>query len=77
GEPSPAAAESGALAAVVERWHRLASARDGYAVVESAPLELPGRARLPFGAPAAGRLDAALRAAWDPKGLLNPGRMAP
>lgn len=72
-----AAGEGAPLATVVERWHRLASARDGYAVVESAPLDLPGRARLPFGAPGAGRLHAALRQAWDPKGLLNAGRMSP
>ena len=69
--------EGASLATVVERWQRLASARDGYAVVESAPLDLPGRERLPFGAPAASRLHGALRQAWDPKGLLNAGRMTP
>ena len=63
------------VAALVERWARLASARGGYAVVESAPLDVPGRARLPFGAGAPG-LAAALRHAWDPRDTLNPGRMA-
>jgi hypothetical protein len=62
------------LAAVVERWHHLAAAREGYAVVESAPLALAGRERLPFGA--APPLHAALARAWDPRGLLNAGRMA-
>ena len=65
------------LAALVDRWSRLASARDGYAVVASAPLDLPGRARLPFGAGSSAGPAAALRSAWDPRGLLNPGRMAP
>jgi glycolate oxidase FAD binding subunit len=66
------------LTALVGRWGRLAAARGGYAVVESAPLALPDRAALPFGAGAQG-VDgpgAALRRAWDPKGTLNPGRMA-
>jgi glycolate oxidase FAD binding subunit len=72
-----ATSDAAPLGAIVERWHRLASARDGYAVVESAPLGLPGRERLPFAAQEAGRLHAALRKAWDPKGLLNAGRMAP
>jgi hypothetical protein len=71
-----AGADGAPLATVVDRWHRLASARDGYAVVESAPLSLPGRERLPFGTPTAGRLHAALRQAWDPQGLLNAGRMS-
>jgi glycolate oxidase FAD binding subunit len=71
-----AAGDAAPLAPLVERWRRLASARDGYAVVESAPLELPGRALLPFGD---GRASpgAALRRAWDPGEILNPGRMAP
>jgi glycolate oxidase FAD binding subunit len=69
-----AAGDAASLAAVVERWHRLASARDGYAVVESAPPALPGRERLPFGAAPA--VHSALARAWDPNGLLNAGRMA-
>ena len=66
----------GPLAATLDRWRRLASARGGYAVVESAPLGVPGRALLPFGTGAATGLHAALRRAWDPRELLNPGRMA-
>jgi glycolate oxidase FAD binding subunit len=69
--------DASALASLVSRWHRLASARGGYAVVESAPLDLPGRAQLPFGAGAPSRLGAALRRAWDPRETLNPGRIVP
>jgi glycolate oxidase FAD binding subunit len=72
---SLAPGEVAALAASVGRWHRLAAARGGYAVVESAPLALPGRAALPFGT-GAGVSSAALRRAWDPRETLNPGRMA-
>jgi glycolate oxidase FAD binding subunit len=64
------------VAAVVERWRGLAAARGAYAVVESAPLDLPGRALLPFASPSPGAPHAALRRAWDPHELLNPGRMA-
>jgi glycolate oxidase FAD binding subunit len=32
----------------VQRWHRTAAARGGYAVVEAAPLDLEGRAELPW-----------------------------
>jgi glycolate oxidase FAD binding subunit len=67
---------SDALAPLVGRWHRLAAARGGYAVVESAPLALPGRDALPFGTGAQGGTGAALRRAWDSRETLNPGRMA-
>jgi len=70
------AADARAIAALVEGWRRLAAARAGYAAVESAPLELRERALLPFGEAAPRGLTAALRRAWDPRGLLNPGRMA-
>jgi glycolate oxidase FAD binding subunit len=70
-----ASGEAAALGAIVGRWHRLASSRDGYAVVESAPLAFAGRATLPFGA-GLGAYHAALGRAWDPSGLLNAGRMA-
>jgi glycolate oxidase FAD binding subunit len=73
---SLAPADARMLSSAIDRWHRLASARGGYAVVESAPLALPNRAALPFGGPAAAGPAAALRAAWDPKGTLNPGRVA-
>jgi glycolate oxidase FAD binding subunit len=64
------------LAAVVQGWHQQAAARGGYAVVEAAPLELEGRAGLPFGVPGPA-LAQRLRQAWDPKQILNPGRIAP
>jgi glycolate oxidase FAD binding subunit len=69
--------DAAVLAPLVARWHRLASTRGGYAVVESAPLDLPGRAQLPFGAGAPSRLGTALRRAWDPRETLNPGRIVP
>jgi FAD/FMN-containing dehydrogenase len=62
------------VAALVNDWHRRAAAVGGYAVVESAPLELADRAALPFGVPGPG-LSRALKQAWDPAGILNPGRM--
>jgi glycolate oxidase FAD binding subunit len=64
------------LASLIERWRRLASARGGYAVVESAPVDLVNRALLPFGTGVSTGPGPALRAAWDPRGTLNPGRMA-
>jgi glycolate oxidase FAD binding subunit len=60
----------------------IAVAAGGYAVVESAPLGLPGRAHLPWrtaGSPTGDgelSLDQRLRQAWDPQRRLNPGRMA-
>ncbi len=62
------------VAALVARWHAAARERRGYAVVEAAPLDLEGRADLPWtaDAPALGR---ALKRQWDPDGILNPGRM--
>jgi glycolate oxidase FAD binding subunit len=71
-----AAQDAPALAALVSRWHRLAAARGGYAVVESAPLALAEREKLPFGVPGGEGAHAALRRAWDPRETLNPGRMA-
>jgi glycolate oxidase FAD binding subunit len=63
------------LARTVEGWHQRAAARGGYAVVEAAPLDLEGRATLPFGVPGPG-LGRALKQQWDPSQLLNPGRIA-
>jgi len=60
---------------LVASWHRAATASGGYAVVESAPPELEGRAGLPWTAPGPA-LGATLRQAWDPKQVLNPGRIA-
>jgi glycolate oxidase FAD binding subunit len=70
------AGDAARIADTVARWHGLAAARGGYAVVESAPPTLPNRAALPFGAAAAAGPAAALRRAWDPNGTLNPGRVA-
>ena len=63
------------LAALVQSWHAAAAAHGGYAVVEAAPLELEGRATLPFAVPGPA-LGTTLRQAWDPKQILNPGRIA-
>ncbi len=52
-----------------------AAERGGYAVVESAPADLPGREGMAWGFPG-DRLMQAIRAARDPKGILNRGRMA-
>jgi glycolate dehydrogenase FAD-binding subunit len=71
-----AAADASPLAPLVERWSRFAAARGGYAVVESAPVDLLGRAHLPFGAPPTTGPAGAMRRAWDPRETLNPGRMA-
>jgi glycolate oxidase FAD binding subunit len=70
------AATEEAVTSRLARWRLVAAAHHGYAVVESAPLDLPGRARLPFGGPPSTPLGPALRRAWDPSETLNPGRMA-
>jgi glycolate oxidase FAD binding subunit len=54
--------------------HDKAANVGGYAVVESAPLDLPGRDKLPWGAVDA-PLQRAIRNSRDPKGLLARGRM--
>jgi hypothetical protein len=51
-----------------------AQAVGGYAAVESAPVSLPDRDRLPWGWPD-DPLAKGLRAMRDPRGLLNPGRV--
>jgi glycolate oxidase FAD binding subunit len=62
---------------LVQRWHEAATARGGYAVVEAAPLDLEGRADLPWSATTrALPLARALKDRWNPAGILNPGRMA-
>ena len=48
----------------ISRWHERAAAKGGYAVVESAPLDLPGRERLPWGSLTP--LMQKIREAWDP-----------
>jgi glycolate oxidase FAD binding subunit len=70
-----AAAELRSLAPPLLNWARLARSRSGYCVVESAPLDRPGRETLPWSS-GAERLDTAIRSAWDPDRILNPGRVA-
>jgi glycolate oxidase FAD binding subunit len=64
------------VAAQVQGWHQQAAARGGYAVVESAPQDLENRSALPFGIPGAPALGKVLQQQWDPKQILNPGRIA-
>ena len=68
-EPGPG------VAAWVADLNARAAAVRGYAVVESAPLDLPGREALPWGG-APDTLMRAIRSSRDPRGRLNPGRMA-
>lgn len=63
------------LATDVTALHARASARGGYAVVETAPPALPGRQALPFTATPQD-LGRRLKRAWDPDNLFNPGKMA-
>jgi glycolate oxidase FAD binding subunit len=65
-----------ALLATMATWQTLAKERGGYAVVESAPLDCPGRERLPWAVPADHSLGALVKHRWDPDQILNPGRMA-
>lgn len=58
----------------VQQWNEKAAIRGGYAVVESAPLDLKGREKLPWGGPPS-PLQQAIQRLRDPKHLLNPGRM--
>jgi glycolate oxidase FAD binding subunit len=53
-----------------------ARASSGYVIVESAPVGVSGREALPFGVPAGHPLARKIKEAWDPNGLLNPGRVA-
>jgi glycolate oxidase FAD binding subunit len=59
------------LPARIAAW----SARAGYAVAQSAPADAPGRDRLPWGGPPS-PLMRAIKQSRDPRGLLNPGRIA-
>jgi glycolate oxidase FAD binding subunit len=55
-------------------WDDKARARQGYAIVESAPLGIAGRDSLPWGA-VSHSLGRSIKEAWDPKAILNPGRL--
>ncbi len=65
---------AGDLPERIAGWHAKASAAGGYAVTESAPLDLPDRERLPWGFPGS-RLAKALKESVDPAGISNRGRM--
>jgi|HubBroStandDraft_1064217.scaffolds.fasta_scaffold18172_3 glycolate dehydrogenase FAD-binding subunit len=64
------------LVAAMATWQLLAMQRGGYAVVESAPLDCPGRERLPWACRGDHALGALAKHRWDPDQVLNPGRMA-
>ena len=68
-EPSPE------LPRRIRQWHDNAKAMGGYAVVESAPLSMPGREKLPWSAAEPPPLMKAIRTSRDPKGLFARGRM--
>jgi hypothetical protein len=57
----------------IARWQEKASG--GYAVAESAPLDLPARDRLPWGM-GSQPLMRSIKEAWDPARILAPGRIA-
>lgn len=59
----------------IQQWNEKAQNHGGYAVVESAPLDLKDREKLPWGG-APSPLMRAIKRARDPENLLNPGRMA-
>ncbi len=60
----------------VAAWHQQAQQRQGYVVVEAAPLGMPGREGLSWGVPAGQDLCRKIKEAWDPTSILNPGRLA-
>ena len=62
------------VAQKIQQWNQKAAAVGGYAIAESAPLDLKGRENLPWGRPS-GPLMGSIKAARDPNNLLNPGRM--
>jgi glycolate oxidase FAD binding subunit len=72
----PAAAPD--LGGRLEELGRQARETQGYLVAESAPLDLPEREQLPWGpgeTGATGALARRIKQAWDPRSLLNPGRV--
>ena len=71
----PAALEAERALEPLRRCGEAAAALGGYLVMESAPQGLAGRERLPWGTGSSG-LARRLKEAWDPHGILNPGRMA-
>jgi glycolate oxidase FAD binding subunit len=71
-----APANAGAFSRSLAMWRSTAESRGGYAVAESAPLELAARATLAWTSQRVDPFAAQLRQKWDPDGILNPGRMA-
>lgn len=69
-------AEPAAVAATLAALRAELSALDGYLVVEEAPPRLAAGLDRWGPAPAGAELMRALRATWDPAGILNPGRYA-
>ena len=65
---------AGDVAKKVQQWNEKAANHGGYAVVESAPLDLKEREKLPWGGRPSGLMKA-IKRARDPENLLNPGRM--
>jgi glycolate oxidase FAD binding subunit len=61
------------LGPCIAAWNAQAAAHQGYVVTESAPLDLSDREGLPWGGLSHG-LGKQLKQAWDPHGILNPGR---
>lgn len=59
----------------IQQWNEKAGQNGGYAIVESAPLDLKDREKLPWGGPPS-PLMRAIKRARDPNNTLNPGRMA-
>lgn len=71
--PIPATVAPGGVAAALEEL-RAALAPGGYAVVEDAPADLRARLDIWGPPPPTLALMRALKAQWDPRGTLNPGR---
>lgn len=70
----PAGVQADEARALVQLWHKRASAVDGYALVESAPVGLAGRDALPWN-PLPTDLLRSLLLRWDPERIMNRGRM--
>lgn len=64
------------VVALVQEWQARAAKVGGYAVVESAPLDMPNRATLPWSVPGSNQqLMQAIKARRDPSGVFNAGRV--
>jgi len=72
----PAPKDPAALAAVLAEWRELAHAGGGHANVEWAPLAVKSQIPMWDDPGAAARIMERIKAQLDPRGLLNPGRIA-